>query len=235
MKKPLVSCVVPVFNGERYLAESLDSILGQTYRPIEVIVVDDGSTDGTADVIAGYDGQVRSVWQSNAGPAAAINHGIRIATGDLVACLAADDLWQKEKLTRQVEQFEANGTLDACVTHIQNFWVPEMNEEAERFKNHRIAEAMPGYLCVTMLARAEVFRTVGLFDETLQHGNDLDWFMRAREKNIAIALLPDVLVHRRLHDGNRSRHLASNSRDTILDILKARIDRNRDPDERTVG
>ena len=234
MKKPLVSCVVPVFNGERYLAESLDSILGQTYRPIEVIVVDDGSTDGTADVIAGYDGQVRSVWQSNAGPAAAINHGIRIATGDLVACLAADDLWHKEKLTRQVEQFEANGALDACVTHIQNFWVPEMKEEAERFKNHRIAEAMPGYLCVTMLARAEVFRTVGLFDETLQHGNDLDWFMRAREKNIAIALLPDVLVHRRLHDGNRSRHLASNSRDTILDILKARIDRKRDPDERTV-
>jgi len=227
MESPVVSCIVPVFNGERYLKQAVDSILDQTYRPLEVIVVDDGSTDGTPDVLAAYDDQIRHVRQVNAGPAAALNRGVREAEGDLLAFLAADDLWHHEKLSRQVRQLEENPGLDASVTHIQNFWVPELRDEAERFKDHRIAEPMPGYLCVTMLIKAEAFRSVGDFNSSLQHGNDLDWFLRAREKHVSIGLLPDVLVHRRLHEGNRSRHLASNSRDTILDILKAKIDRGK--------
>ena len=119
----LISCIVPAYNGERYLGQTIDSILGQTYRPIEVIVVDDGSTDRTADVAAGYGAPVRLISQPNAGPAAARNTGIEAARGVFLAFLDSDDLWHEEKLERQMQRFAARPELDYCVTHIRNFWV----------------------------------------------------------------------------------------------------------------
>src|SRR2546426_10667200 len=98
MKESLISCIVPVFNGERYLHETLNSILAQTYRPLEIIVADDGSTDGTRTIVASYGQQVRYLWQLNAGPAAARNLGLTAAKGEFIAFLDADDLWHPEKL-----------------------------------------------------------------------------------------------------------------------------------------
>ena len=97
MDQPLISCIVPVFNGERYLGEALDSILAQTYRPLEIIVSDDGSTDGTAAVVASYGECVKYLWQVNAGEAAARNLGSSAAGGHFLAFLDADDLWHPEK------------------------------------------------------------------------------------------------------------------------------------------
>src|SRR5712692_4526575 len=99
MKSALISCIVPVFNGERYLGETLDSILAQTYRPLEIIVVDDGSTDGTPAVANGYSEFIRYLWQANAGEAAARDQGLKVAQGELMAFLDADDLWHPKKLT----------------------------------------------------------------------------------------------------------------------------------------
>ena len=125
----LISCIVPVYNGERYLKEALDSILTQSYRPLEIIVVDDGSTDGTAEVVAGYGERVRYVWQSNAGPWIARNLGLSATQGEFISFLDADDLWHAEKLARQMARFEARPELDLCVTHLQNFWIPELEGE----------------------------------------------------------------------------------------------------------
>jgi glycosyltransferase involved in cell wall biosynthesis len=111
MSTPLVSCIVPVFNGERYLAEALDSVLGQTYRALEVIVVDDGSTDGTPAVVRTFGARVRCVTQPNAGLAAARNRGLAAATAELVAFLDADDLWLPEKIACQMERFRAHPEL----------------------------------------------------------------------------------------------------------------------------
>jgi glycosyltransferase involved in cell wall biosynthesis len=152
MTSPLISCIVPVFNGERYLGETLESILAQTHRPIEIIVVHDGSTDGTARVTAGYDERVRYLKQDNAGPAAARNLGLDAARGDFVAFLDADDLWHAEKLERQMACFETRPELDYCLAHAQNFWVPELIEEQKRFHEHRISKALPGYSTGTLLA-----------------------------------------------------------------------------------
>src|SRR5262249_2428536 len=102
MHHDLISCIVPVFNGERYLREALDSILAQTYQPLELIVLDDGSTDGTAALVAGYGERIRYLWQANAGEAGARNRGLSIAQGEFVAFLDADDLWHPEKLRRQL-------------------------------------------------------------------------------------------------------------------------------------
>jgi glycosyltransferase involved in cell wall biosynthesis len=229
MEPSLISCIVPVYNGERYLGEALDSILAQGYRPLEVIVADDGSTDGTAAVVDGYGDLVRYLFQPNSGPAAAQNLGLSAIQGHFVAFLAADDLWHPDKLTRQMARFQARPELDLCVAHLQNFWVPELVEESERFRNHRLAQPLPGYSSVTLLARSRLFNTVGKFNAELQHGNDLEWFLRAAEHGAVMELLPDVLVQRRLHRANRSRRLASDSRNEFLQILKTSLDRRRRP------
>lgn len=227
MGSSLVSCIVPVFNGERYLAETLDSILAQTHNPLEMIVVDDGSTDGTAAIVAGYGDKVRYIFQENAGPAAAYNTALAVVRGEYVAFLGADDLWHREKIACQLGRFEARPELDYCVTHLENFWIPELKEEADRLRDHRLARPMPGYTSATLLARQALFDEVGTFDATLQHGHDFDWFLRAAEHGATMELLPDVLMYRRLHHTNRSRRLADDSRKTYLRILKASLDRRR--------
>jgi glycosyltransferase involved in cell wall biosynthesis len=223
----LVSCIIPVHNGEPYLRESVQSVLAQTYRPIEILVIDDGSTDGTAAALADYGEVVKYLWQPNAGPATARNRGVSEARGQFIEFLDADDLWHAEKLERQRRFLDERPELGYCVTHCQNFWVPELAEEAEKFCDHRISKPMPGYVTQTLFARRSVFDTVGVFNVTLGHGDDTDWFCRAAEGGVPGELLPDVLMFRRLHPANRSRVLASNSRQEYLRIIKARLDRRR--------
>src|SRR5690349_1953676 len=126
MKLPLISCIIPVFNGERYLAEAIESILKQSYRPLEIIISDDGSADRTAAVANGFSDHVRYIWQPNAGQAAARNTGLASSHGEFVAFLDADDLWHREKLERQMGRFRARPELDYCLAHVQNFWIPEL-------------------------------------------------------------------------------------------------------------
>lgn len=227
MTPPLVSCIVPVYNGERYLGETLDSIVAQTHRPIEIIVVDDGSTDRSAAVAEECSAGVRLLRQRNAGPAAARNHGVREAVGSLVAFLDADDLWHPEKLERQVARFQARDELGFCVTHIQNFWVPELEAERRRFQGSRLAEPLPGYSAPTLVVRATTLATVGEFRESMAHTSEPEWFMRASERGVIGELLPDVLVRRRLHLANRSRLRSLDSTEEYLRLVKGKLDRAR--------
>jgi glycosyltransferase involved in cell wall biosynthesis len=224
---PLVSCIVPVFNGEQYLREALDSVLRQTYRPLELIVVDDGSTDGTSNLVASYGEQVRYVPQPNAGPATARNRGIAAARGDYIAFLDADDLWHPQKAALQVARFAARSDLDVCLTGVQNFWMPEVQDEAQRYRDHRRGQAVPGYTSVTLMARSRVFETMGVFASDLKHGADAEWFSRIEERGAVIEVLPDVLVSRRLHEANRSRHWAGRSQEEFLRLMKTLVERRR--------
>jgi glycosyltransferase involved in cell wall biosynthesis len=227
MNSPLISCIVPVFNGERYLRQALDSIFAQTYRPLEVVVVDDGSTDATAVIVASFGDRLRYLRQDNQGPPVARNLGIRAAKGEYVAFLDADDLWHPEKLQRQIKRFEARPELGYCVTYCQNFWIPDLQAEAEKYREHRVAQPLPGYVTQTLFARAAVFDSVGLFNVALAHGDSTEWFLRAAQKGTVMELLPDVLSYRRLHSENRSRLLASNSREEFLHIVKTSLDSRR--------
>ena len=154
---PLISCIVPVFNGERYLRETLESIFTQTYRPLEVIVADDGSTDGTAESVARYGDRIEYLKQENAGASAARNLGLEAARGEFIAFLDADDLWHAEKLQRQMACFQASADLELCITYVQNFWIPEMAVEAEKYRDHRLSKPTPGYLLPALLARRSAF------------------------------------------------------------------------------
>lgn len=224
---PVVSCVVPAFNSERYLRESLDSILAQTYRPIDVIVADDGSSDGTARIAAEYGESVRFAAQATAGPAATRNLGLRAAHGELIAFLDADDLWHREKLARQTARFESRAELDVSVTHIQNVWIPELEEEARALRDDARTRPMAGYVTMTMLARRRVFESVGPFDETLWHTDAGDWFLRAAASGAVIELLPDVLVYHRMHHANLSRRLGAEARAEFVRMVKRSLDERR--------
>jgi glycosyltransferase involved in cell wall biosynthesis len=227
----LISCIVPVFNGERYLREAIESIFNQTYGPLEVIIADDGSTDRTAAVAASYGEQVSYLRQTNTGPAAARNLGLSAAHGEFLAFLDADDLWHPEKLARQMARFAARPELDLCVTHVQNFWSTELNAPAVLSQDHRLTQSLPGYVTETLLARRTLFDTVGQFDPTLGHADNTEWFLRAAEHGAVIELLADVLVYRRLHKTNLSRREASASREEYVRLVKASLDRRRRQNE----
>jgi glycosyltransferase involved in cell wall biosynthesis len=201
---PTISCIVPVYNGAEYLPEALDSILRQTLPVTEIIVVDDGSTDATAEVAARYLPRIRYMRQENRGPASARNTGIRACSGNFISFLDADDTWHRKKIELQMDALQADSGSGICLASVQNFWIEALAHERERLKDHPFAKPVLGYVCQALLARRGVFDHVGGFDETLRIGEDTDWFDRVRAAGIRQVALADVLVNRRIHGKNIS-------------------------------
>ncbi len=214
----LVSCVVPVYNGEKFLGEAIDSIQAQTYRPIEIIVIDDGSTDGTAQVIERYRDRIKSARQENAGAPTARNHGVRLAGGEFVAFLDADDLWHERKLELQIELLTARPEIGYCLAYMQNFWVEELSEEATRLKDHELAKPQPGTIS-TLVARHTLFERIGLLNTKYRNRDLHDWMLRAERQGVAREILAQVLLSRRIHNDNVSRQ---RSREELFDLVMQR-------------
>jgi glycosyltransferase involved in cell wall biosynthesis len=222
-----VSCVVPAFNSAAYLDAALDSIFAQTYRPIEVIVVDDGSTDGTLDLVRRRSRRINLLRQHNQGPAATRNLGLRAATGEYVAFLDADDLWLPEKLRKQMARFAARPDLAISVTQAQFFWDDQTIEESSRAASTARNGPVPGYATTTLLAPRRIFDRVGPLDATRWFSDATEWFVRAEELGFVIELLPEVLTLHRMHARNLTRRREAASRAEFLHLVKARLDRRR--------
>jgi glycosyltransferase involved in cell wall biosynthesis len=229
---PLVSVIVPVFNGARFLAQAIDSILAQRYAPLELIVVDDGSTDATPAVAERYDGKLRYLRQANAGPAAARNAGIVAARGAILAFLDSDDLWLPGKLARQVDRFIARPELEYCVTSFQNFWEPKLAHEANWYSGRRYAAPLPGYWFSSLVARRDLFTQVGLLNahEFPRLCEDTDWFLRVREAGAIGELLDEVFVRRRLHGSNLTIRHRQDLPSDLLRMVRLALDRRRGAD-----
>ena len=224
---PLVSCVIPVFNGEAHLGEAIDSVLAQSHRPLEVIVVDDGSSDASAHVAQSHGNLVRYVRQANAGPSSAGNHGVQLARGELVAFLDSDDRWLQSKLARQVAMLSERPGLDGCLTHGRLFWDGDGAIAAEALAwppERRIDTG--GLIGSTMVVRRRVFDVAGGFDPTLPHSGTAEWFSRAREKGVTIETIAEVLIERRMHAKNFSRQRAVRDEEYFR-LLKRSLDRRR--------
>ena len=215
---------MPTYNSAKYLDEALESILGQTYRPIKVIVADDGSTDDTLAVARSYGDRVRIVTQSTSGPAATRNLGLKHAQTEYVAFLDADDLWASDKLSIQVAHLQQNPDLQICITHAQMFWGDRLNQEAERYRAEPRGGAVPGYATTTLLARRSVFDEVGGFNPRYWFSDAVEWFMRARRMGLEIAVLGDVLTFHRMHDRNLTRRHQNASREEFLALAKESIE-----------
>lgn len=222
----LVSCIVPVYNGERFLGEALDSILAQSYAPIEIFVVDDGSTDGTSDVVGRYGEAVQYSRQPNAGPGAARNRGIRQAGGEFIAFLDADDIWLPDKTSHQVAKLRERPELDFCVGHMKSFFMPERSGEKEQFSDHSYHQPRAAFSPCTVLARRSLFADLGGFDPTLRSAEDTDWFLRAFSSGRQYEVLADLLVERRLHANNITSEDPPSPLDVVV-LLKRRLDEKR--------
>jgi glycosyltransferase involved in cell wall biosynthesis len=221
----LVSVVIPTYNGERYVIAAIDSILAQKHRPLEIIAVDDGSTDSTAEFVRGYAPEVRLIQQARQGHPTARNTGIRAAAGEFLGFLDHDDLWAPVKLELQLARFERDPELDVVFGHMQNFFTPEMPVE----EHARLAvplRPLPGLMQATILARRRSFDRVGLFSEVRMVGDFIDWYGRATEANLKIAMLPEILVHRRIHASNYQRSHRHQERQYLI-AVKELLDRRR--------
>ena len=196
-----ISVIIPVFNGEKYIVEALESVLNQTLRPFEIIVVDDGSTDGTERITQDYASLIHYIKKPNGGAASARNEGVLMARGDYIAFLDADDYWTPEKLARQLAEAEQAGAAHMIFAMTSQFFSPDTDEA---FRSRYLCDETPssGMHPGTLLIRREDFLRVGLFSTDLKTGEFIDWYCRARELGLSEKMIPEVLMYRRLHEAN---------------------------------
>jgi glycosyltransferase involved in cell wall biosynthesis len=221
VNKPKIDVVIPVYNGEKYLRETLESLASQRYSQLKIIVVDDGSTDGTASIVKHHSGSIIYIKQDNSGSASAFNRAIQEADADFVAAIDADDLWSPTKLQLQLPPLLADHSLGMSLGKIQRFWIGNTGQ-----KKYLPPESAMSFLCG--LFRREVFDTVGLLDTSLDTHNDLDWFMRARESGVPIYLHDDTVGYYRRHGENQSTTTDLEKADAArLEMLRRSLSRRR--------
>ncbi|MCL4826719.1 MAG: glycosyltransferase family 2 protein [Caldilinea sp.] len=224
---PLVSVVIPVFNGELYLASALDSVVAQDYRPLEIIIVDDGSTDATPSIVNSRSASSELTWQyhyqPNQGPGAARNTGLQFVTGEWIAFLDADDVWMPQKTSCQLNVFAMIESAGIVWGESRRFWGSTPQDAIEQ---GAIEPARPLYLLQSMLFRRSVLDLVGPFDPTLRLGEDVDWLLRALEQEVLTVIHPDPVVYYRRHATNLT-HDDNASRRALHLILQRSLHRRR--------
>ena len=198
-----VSAVIPVYNGEAFVREALESVLGQVMPPAEVIVVDDGSTDGTPEVLLSFGPAIRVVRQPNEGLAAARNAGLARATQPLFAVCDADDRWTPDKLQRQVAVLDADPTIEAVFGHVREFLDLRL-PSVPGVELRNPVDRVPARMAPAMLIRRPAFDRVGPFDPAVHAGHFMEWLSRAELAGLVSTMLPEVVLLRRLHGGNRT-------------------------------
>jgi glycosyltransferase involved in cell wall biosynthesis len=222
MDRPLATIVVPVYNAEATLATALESALGQDYRPFEVVVVDDGSTDSTAEVARSFP-DIRYVHQENAGPSASRNRGVKEAEGELVAFLDADDELPPSKLSVQVGYLLEHPDVD-CVLGRQE--VDGEGEGApEWIGRDSVHGDFAGVPLISLVAARATLLELGGFDESLRIAEDRDLLVRMRERGLRIEFLPHVVLRRRFHGRNLS--FERPEEHPVFRSLKEKLDRAR--------
>ncbi len=220
----LVSVVMIVRNGARFLAQALESVEAQSYGPLEIVVVDGNSTDGSADIARAH-ARARLVPQQSGGIAEAYNLGIEQSRGEFVAFLSHDDLWTPDKLTLQVGHLAAHPEVQYAVAWFRYFLEPGC--AIPRGVNPALLDGEHvGRIMETLLARRTLFDDVGMLDPTYRIANDVDWYSRMQDRGIPGAMLPEVLLHKRVHDSNASSNEATNSAE-LLALLRRSVARRR--------
>ncbi|MTJ11802.1 glycosyltransferase [Anabaena sp. UHCC 0187] len=224
-QKLFISVIIPVYNGEKYLAEAIENVKNQDYQPLEIIVIDDGSTDKTGEVAAEFKDNIRYIYQENSGPSAARNRGIKMAKGDVIAFLDVDDLWSDDKLQLQTNYLVENPLIDIVQGLIQQMNLSQLTS-AEKPTFEPVYKPYNYINLGSAIYRKSVFEKIGYFDETLNYAEDVDWFVRAWENGIPKLLIDQVMLFYRKHQKNMTggKNLVELG---FIKIYKKRLDRIR--------
>jgi len=208
---PTVSVILPAYNAAAFIEPTLHSVLNQTYKDFEFIVVDDGSTDATRQVLEKYADKIQYVYKNNGGQSSSRNAGIKIAQGKYIALIDHDDLWLEQKLELQVREIQKSQTVGMVTCGSVLFRgnvdveseIPRINSKP---RQQLIRELLLKNLlgsCSKTLIRTECFRTLGLFDESLRMAEDWDLYLRIAQA-YDIRCIEKPLVRYRLHERNFS-------------------------------
>jgi glycosyltransferase involved in cell wall biosynthesis len=225
---PLVSVIIPCYNAARYVAEAVASALAQTYQPLEVILINDGSTDDTEEVLLPYVGKIRYFYQPNRGLSATRNRAIALARGELIAFLDADDVWLPEKLERQVDRLTQNpraGLVHAnflklyADTGIRAPRKPPDITDGRCYTRLVLGNIL---LVSSVVLRRECLDRVGVFDENIPRRTceDYDLWLRIA-RYFEFAYIPEALMLYRRHAGNMSNNTRAMLGDELYVVQKA--------------
>jgi hypothetical protein len=222
-ERPLVTVIIPVFNGQKFIREAVENVLIQKYPALEIIIVNDGSTDQTEDIIKQLPVDVRYFIQENSGPAAARNRGIRDASGEFITFLDVDDLWPENNLHSLMEEMIRYPELYVVRGYGQ---LMEYDVEMDIYNFIGSPKDSFFHFIGAGLYRKTVFEKVGLFDPTLRFAEDADWYIRAEEQGINMKRLEETTLYVRRHGQNMTEGKNMIELNTLR-LVKKVIDRKR--------
>lgn len=228
--KFFVSTILPVYNGEEFLSEAIDSVLAQQHSPHQVIIVDDGSTDQTAAIVKSYGNQVEYIYQENQGAPAARNTGVSLARGEFISFQDADDLWTEDKLRLQLQEFVDNPEAEIVTSMFQRLLQKTGDFEPPEYVFYDGPHLGMNFKCAVI--RRSVFDRVGIINQDHLYCDDWDWFMRAREEGVNIQVLSKVTISYRRHECNITNDMVKANSD-VLKMLKESLDRRREKNNLT--
>lgn len=230
---PTLGVVVPAYNAERYLAEALETILAQSEVRVEVVVVDDCSTDGTRRLAESFaDRGVRCLGSpARRGVGAARNLGIAAVTGEFLAFLDADDLWPAGRTGILVAALRSHGGPCIAIGMAEQFICPTLSP-AQQARLRAPPPPVPAYMAGGVLMRRTDFDRVGPFDVSLTFGEFIDWFGRARKAGLAEVQVPDIVLRRRLHADNMTIRQRASATD-YLEVIRRELARKKDTNTRS--
>ena len=230
---PLVSIIIPVYNGENYIRDAINSAINQTYKNIEIIVVNDGSTDNTEEIVKSYGNKVRYFYKGNGGVSSALNYAIKAARGDYISWLSHDDIYYTNKIEEEVNElknvdektviysgFEFVNEKLELITTFEN----SSKVEYRRLNNNFYSILLSDIGGCTLLIPKEVFNNVGFFDEKLLCVQDYDFWFRMFKYGYKVKYIPKVLLQYRMHgkqDSNSKKDFLKNEGNEVwINMLK---------------
>lgn len=217
MMAPRVSVLIPTYNCGQFLGQALDSVLAQTFTDFEIIVVDDGSTDNTAEVVAGYP-QVKYIPREHGGVSVTRNAAVAEATGEFVVFLDADDMWVPEKLAKQVAYMDEHPDCMLVFTKAANFYhnaEPDRTERQQELYNSSLERCI-----ITCAIRRAVFEKYGVFRTDYPHGEDTQFMFRLSISGLSLDhCIPEELYLRRIHSNNISLTHESAGANRVMEIM----------------
>jgi glycosyltransferase involved in cell wall biosynthesis len=217
----MISVVIPVWNGAKFLAAALNSVVHQTFPADEVIVVDDGSTDESANIAASFNPPIRVLHRNHRGGASALNAGVAAARGTLLAFLDADDLWDRNKLAKQTAALASDPSLEAVFGRVAQF----TDMDGRIAQPEQVADKSKAFVGVhksAMLVRRSAFDRVGPFNTEVL-ADFPDWYARAHSRGIRTAHLESIVAFRRIHSDNTARLQRKTLEADYLKIIRALI------------
>jgi glycosyltransferase involved in cell wall biosynthesis len=221
----MISVVIPVYNGERFIAAAIRSVLAQTLRPDQIIVADDGSTDASGQIAASFDG-VTVLALPHRGGSAALNSALAVTSADFIAFLDADDLWAERKLELQAAAFAETPSTDAVFGKVVNFNDPQGRVASPS----QVPDGLPEFVGASknaMLVSRQAFDKVGAFDESIVVADFPEWYGRALTRGTSMRFLDDVVAFRRIHGGNATLRNRDTAHKEYLRTVREAIARRR--------